>query len=118
MDDSLPLTLLCSRARTLQAHDHCGDDEERRDARCSPTIAQGESPSAPLSYSFLKLTSVRQATTLQLSHILAYQSRLQSLGTAHYAPPATKTASRQLADSVSQFDAVCSQVHLRIVRWL
>ncbi|BGP34261.1 hypothetical protein JCM10296v2_006076 [Rhodotorula toruloides] len=63
-----------------------------------------------------QLESALKATLLRLSHILAFQARLQQQGTAQYAPPAPRQLTEQLKLDVAKFDAVCDEVERKLLR--
>ncbi|BGP02230.1 hypothetical protein NBRC10513v2_005878 [Rhodotorula toruloides] len=63
-----------------------------------------------------QLESALKTTLLRLSHILAFQARLQQQGTAQYAPPAPRQLTEQLKMDVAKFDAVCDEVERKLLR--
>ena len=81
--------------------------------KASPCLSEAVSPTAELTSHSLSLSW--QATTLQLSRILAHQARLQQHGTAQYGPPAPVHLVKQLAKDTQAFDAVCRSVEQRVV---
>ncbi|BGP57278.1 hypothetical protein JCM8202_002855 [Rhodotorula sphaerocarpa] len=63
-----------------------------------------------------QLERALKATTLQLSRILAYQARVEQHRTAHFAPPAPRALTRQLAADTDAFDACLHHLELRVLR--
>ncbi|KAJ8293171.1 hypothetical protein OF846_003864 [Rhodotorula toruloides] len=63
-----------------------------------------------------QLESALKATLARLSHILAFQARLQQQGTAQYAPPAPIQLAEQLKVDVARFDQVCDDVERKLLR--
>ncbi|BGP26626.1 proteophosphoglycan 5 [Rhodotorula toruloides] len=63
-----------------------------------------------------ELEAALKAILLRLSHILAFQARLQQQGTAQYAPPAPRRLTQQLTVDVAKFDVVCDEVERKLLR--